>query len=137
MAKLEIEIEGKDGWASNLPTWRIKNRFTRLMWGEQPYTGYHFWAGVMLVNLLHFPFWLGLPWSINLELQILAVAFLGVIFEDFFWFIFNPHFGFKKFSKEYATWHKGWWGRVPFLYIKMLLFTIICFGLSTYFTATP
>lgn len=136
-AKLEIEIEGKNGWAAELPTWRVKNWLTKILWGEQPYTGYHFWAGLLIVNLLHFPFWLGLPWSIDLELQIFAVAFLGVIFEDFFWFILNPHFGLKKFTREYAHWHKEWLGRVPYLYIKMIALTVICFGLSIYFTATP
>ena len=35
MAKLEIEIEGQHGWAAKLPTWRIKNKFTKLFWGDQ------------------------------------------------------------------------------------------------------
>lgn len=42
LAKLEIQIEGKHGWAENLPTWRIKNKWTKIFWGNQAYTGYHF-----------------------------------------------------------------------------------------------
>jgi hypothetical protein len=80
--------------------------------------------------LLHFPFWIGLPWTLQLELQILGVFFLGVIFEDFFWFVLNPHYGIKKFTKQYAHWHKDWWGRVPSLYVKMFVMTVICFGIS-------
>jgi hypothetical protein len=130
MAKLEIEIEGKDGWAAALPTWRVKNWFTRLLWGKQEFTGYHFWVFWLIMVLLHFPFWIGLPWTLQLELQILGVFFLGVIFEDFFWFVLNPHYGIKKFTKQYAHWHKDWWGRVPSLYVKMFVMTVICFGIS-------
>jgi hypothetical protein len=31
-ALLEIQIEGRHGWAENLPTWRIDNRWTRRLW---------------------------------------------------------------------------------------------------------
>ena len=32
-ALAEIQIEGPQGWAANLPTWRVKNRWTRLLYG--------------------------------------------------------------------------------------------------------
>jgi hypothetical protein len=48
LAKVEINIEGKHGWAEKLPTWRKKNRFTKIILGETPVTGYHFWMFLMI-----------------------------------------------------------------------------------------
>ncbi|MCU0605802.1 MAG: hypothetical protein MUC33_24470 [Desulfobacterales bacterium] len=31
-ALLEIQIEGRHGWAQNLPTWRIENKWTRTLY---------------------------------------------------------------------------------------------------------
>ena len=42
-ALLEIQIEGRAGWASNLPTWRIENQWTRRFFSARPLTGV--WAG--------------------------------------------------------------------------------------------
>jgi hypothetical protein len=135
MAKLEIEIEGQHGWAAKLPTWRIKNKFTKLFWGDQEYTGYHFWIFWMVMALLHFPFVLGLSWTPRLELQILGVFFIGVIFEDFFWFILNPHYGLKKFTKEHAHWHHEWYKGVPALYIRLAALTAFCAIIGFFFTS--
>ena len=46
LAILEIQIEGKHGWAQNLPTWRPKNKnwfiklYAKFMSDREP-TGYH------------------------------------------------------------------------------------------------
>lgn len=130
-AQLEIHTEGEHGWAKNLPTWRKKNKLTRLLWGEQEFTGYHLWLLLLNLIYLQLPFFVGYPWSLALEVQILAVFCLGVIVEDFLWFALNPHYGVKKFNKVSIHWHKEWRFGIPLLYIKMLSSALILILLST------
>ena len=130
VAKLEINIEGKDGWAKNLPTWRIKNRYTKLLLGESPLTGYHLWLFITIITLLQFAFFIGLKWSISLELQIVALFFLAIVLEDFFWFVFNPYYGIKKFNKINAHWHIHWVGILPMLYLKYFVLIVTCLLIS-------
>jgi hypothetical protein len=118
VAKLEINIEGKDGWAKNLPTWKVKNSYTKLFLGEVPLTGYHFWLFLTVLTLLQFGFVIGIPWSLSLELKIIAMFFVSVIFEDFFWFVLNPAYGIKKLNKVDAYWHTQWVHRIPALYVN-------------------
>jgi hypothetical protein len=43
-AMTEIQIEGANGWACALPTWRIeKHWLLDVFWGGRPMTGYHAW----------------------------------------------------------------------------------------------
>lgn len=133
LAKLEIQIEGKYGWAEKLPTWRLKNKWTQLFWGEQPYTGYHFWLLISIILFLHFPFVLNpSSWSAELELLIIGYFFLGVILEDYFWFVFNPHFGRQKFTNTHAPWHKKWIMGIPELYVKVGTLSILIIFIATY-----
>ena len=127
LAKLEIQIEGKHGWAEMLPTWRIKNKFTKIIWGDQPYTGYHFWIFTTIFALLHFPFFIEpQSWTVSKELLIIAHAFIGIIIEDFLWFVLNPAYGFKKFNNRYAPWHVNWKFKLPTLYYKLTVIVIFC-----------
>ena len=123
VAKLEINIEGSEGWAKNLPTWRIKNRLTRLFVGNQYFTGYHFWLIIVLLTFLQFPFFIGVHWGLSMELKIIGMFWLAVLMEDFFWFLLNPSFGIKKFNKKYAYWHLGWIGFIPTIYFKYFFLT--------------
>ena len=132
IAKLEINIEGKNGWAENLPTWRRKNFLTKMIWGELPITGYHLWFLAMIEIFLHFPFVTGATWSIGLELQIQAMFLLATVIEDFFWFVLNPEFGFKKFNKFHARWHEGWVGPVPYFYLRLLSLSGLFLAISLY-----
>jgi hypothetical protein len=113
-AKLEIEIEGPHGWAEKLPTWRIEHHFL-LDWlfGGRPLTGYHVWTFVFVLFSFHLPFfWTG-TWSIREELHVAGGYLLFWLLEDVSWFILNPHFGWKKFTKEKVWWHKRWAFGVP------------------------
>ena len=116
IAKLEVNIEGKHGWAKSLPTYRFSNWLTRFIIGRTEMTGYHVWLITTIVLFLQFPFFVGYPWSLSLELQILGLLFVGAIVEDFFWFILNPSFGIRKFNKNHVPWHK-WIGQVPAMYL--------------------
>ena len=110
IAKVEINVEGAEGmWAKNLPTWKVKNRFTRIAFGEKPLTGYHIWFCLMGFFFLHFPYFVGLPFSFQFELQLMAVFIWGVVVEDFYWFLLNPAFGLKRFNPQVVTWHEWIW----------------------------
>ena len=129
VAKFEINVEGKDGWAKNLPTWRKNNQITRLFFGDYDLTGYHFWFFIMSLTFLHFPYFVGLIFSWSLELKIMAVFFLGVALEDFLWFVLNPSFGIKKFNKNSGVWLK-WVGFIPVIDLTYLVILALLIFLS-------
>lgn len=120
-ARLEINIEGKDGWALNLPTWKIKNRWTKWLYGELPLTGYHVWFMAFVFIFLQFPFFTGIKWSLSLELKYMALFSFFWMIEDFFWFVLNPSYGIKKFSKKHIPWHYHWRVKVPTAYFKFFI----------------
>ena len=124
-AKLEIAIEGKDGWGKNLPTWRIQNKWTSIIYGKYPFTGYHLYMNLFVLTFLHFPFFFGVNWSISSELKILSLYFLFWILEDLLWFAFNPHFGLKKFKKDEIPWHQDWLLGLPIAYYKMFTLAVV------------
>jgi hypothetical protein len=114
-AKLEIQIEGPHGWAEKLPTWRVE-RHILLDWffGSRPLTGYHVWAFLFVFFFFHMPFfWGSFSWSLRGELQAIAAYTAFWIAEDALWFILNPHYGWKKFTRENVWWHKRWALGVP------------------------
>ena len=87
-AKLEIEIEGRHGWAEKLPTWRIEHH--------------------VLLFVFHLPFFWANAWSVRSELHAVGGYTLFWIIEDLLWFILNPHYGWKKFTRHDVWWHKRW-----------------------------
>ena len=114
-ARLEIEIEGPDGWAANLPTWRICNKWTNLLYGSRPLTGYHLWVQAFVFVLVHAPFGMGFAkWSWMGEMRVIGFLILFFLVEDFLWFVLNPAFGLKKFRREHIWWHAPtWWWIMP------------------------
>jgi hypothetical protein len=114
-AILEIQIEGDAGWAEDLPTWRINNHWTRLLFGSRPLTGYHLWVHIVVILLVHLPYALGfVAPTLRTEMRIIAFLVLFWILEDFLWFVFNPRFGVVKFRREHVWWHApSWWWIMP------------------------
>jgi hypothetical protein len=114
-ATLEIQIEGPNGWAANLPTWRLDNRWTRLFYGARPLTGYHLWMQVFVLLMIHVPLALQPSiWSWGLELRVASFYPLFFIVEDFLWFVINPAFGLARFRREHIWWHApSWWWIMP------------------------
>ena len=133
LAKLEINIEGKHGWAENLPTWRRKYKAMNLFWGKSPLTGYHLWLFASIFVFFHFPFFLAGEWSPAWELRITSLYFFFWIIEDFLWFILNPHFGISKFNKENIPWHPHWYGPMPMSYYRFFIGGILLAFLSYLF----
>lgn len=133
-AKLEIEIEGPHGWAEKLPTWRVENH-TLLDWffGGRPLTGYHTWAFALILFCFHLPFfWSPGSWSMRGELQALAAYTAFWIVEDFLWFVFNPHYGWRKFRRDSVWWHKRWLLRLPLDYWLMTGIVVALLSLTRF-----
>ena len=113
-AKLEIEIEGKYGWATNLPTWRIKKHvLLDIFMGGRDLTGFHLWAFTFVAFAFHLPLLWAVHWTGPLECEILGSLLLFWVLEDFFWFMFNPHYGWRLYRKQQIAWHPKWFWILP------------------------
>ncbi|PIR69475.1 MAG: hypothetical protein COU47_02770 [Candidatus Niyogibacteria bacterium CG10_big_fil_rev_8_21_14_0_10_46_36] len=129
-ALLEIQIEGSAGWAKNLPTWRSNpkkwhGKMFRLLFNQSDVTGYHiaFWAFVL--TAYHGPLFWDVAWSISLEADILTGFLIFWVLEDFLWFVFNPHYGIRKFNPRYIPWHKRWIGPFPVQYYTSAILVVL------------
>ncbi len=132
-AKMEIEIEGDQGWANSLPTWRVsKDHFmSRLFAGGRELTGYHLWVQLFVFSLLHLVY-LFQSFNFAIELQLFSFIFFVWITEDFFWFLFNPAFGLGKFKKENIWWHaRHWWWIAPRDYFIFIPLGVLLYYVST------
>ena len=108
-AKVEIQIEGSDGWAANLPTWRIeKHWLLDVFFGGRPLTGYHAWCLPFVLLLFHLPCAMLWTWSWPLEARAMASFMIFWIVEDMLWFLLNPAWGWKRFTPAEVRWHKHW-----------------------------
>lgn len=118
LALMEIQIEGRNGWARELPTWRaspnsrIFKVFSMIMPGKD-LTGYHMIFFVLIVMIFHFPYVQGFPFTFLNWLMTLSLMFLCMLMEDFLWFIFNPAFGLKKFFNNQVPWHERRFLKLP------------------------
>ena len=128
-ANLEIQIEGKRGWAADLPCWRKEKGWVVRLLGGRPLTGYHMWMSIFLILMFHFPF-LFTDWYPKTELLIWGLLYGFFLAEDFAWFVFNPHYGIKKFKQAEIWWHGSWWGPVPSIYYFLAGMAIILIVLS-------
>jgi hypothetical protein len=115
-AKLEIMVEGDEsgGWARKLPCWRFNVFITKLLIGKE-ISGYHFYLCLLFFLLFHNIF-LFVPWTMNLEFFVLGSFFWYWVFEDFFWFVLNKHYGICKFRKGKILWHIRWFWGLPVSY---------------------
>jgi len=132
LAALEVQIEGPHGWAANLPTWRIHNRFTRATLSGRPLTGYHVFLFTFVFVFVHWPFLSGLAnWTLAGELRVVSFNFLFWVLEDFLWFIFNPAYGWAKFRPAHIWWHEPtWWWVAPRDYWVLTTLGLVLYYLS-------
>jgi len=126
LAILEIQIEGPNGWAKNLPTWRPSSDkwyirwYVKFMSGREA-TGYHITMFTFVFLIFHLPYVFG--WDLSWEhwLKTLSFFLIFVVLWDFLWFVLNPHYPLKKFKKEHIWWHKKWVGVAPVDYYGSIL----------------
>ncbi len=107
----EIQIEGKNGWAAKLPTWRFKPKFLKRIFNRD-ITGFHLYGFLSIFLLLHFVY-VFIPFSIQHELKIMSFFILSLMLEDFLWFVLNPEYGIKKFKDSEIEWHNHWFLGLP------------------------
>ncbi len=121
-AMTEIQIEGANGWACGLPTWRIeKHWLLDIFWGGRPMTGYHAWVFPFMFLAFHLPHAITGSFSWRQEARCLGALMLFWIAEDFLWFVLNPCYGIAKFSPTFIPWHKKWLLGVPTDYLTFTL----------------
>ncbi len=132
-AILEIQIEGSAGWAKNLPTWRPKphrwyTKILRIFSPDPEPTGYHLAIWAVTFSFFHWPLFLGVPWSVQLEVNLLSAYMFFWVLEDFLWFFFNPAFGLRRFRPEFIPWRREWWGPFPrFYYVRVATIIVLQF----------
>jgi hypothetical protein len=121
-AKTEIQIEGANGWATALPTWRIeKHLLLDIFWGGRAMTGYHAWVFSFMFLIFHFPHVVQGSFSWRMEARCIAALMIFWIAEDFLWFVLNPAFGLARFSQDQIPWHKHWMLGMPSDYLTYML----------------
>jgi len=125
LALLEIEIEGRDGWAAALPTWRFQPPWLLRLTSGKALTGYHVWLNTLLLLWLHVPFWF-VAWDWRAELALAGAYFLMAVQWDFLWFVLNPHFGLARFSRANVPWFRTWILGVPSDYYCGLALSLVC-----------
>lgn len=125
LAALEVQIEGKYGWVKNLPTWRIRSKIFGFFMGGKDLTGYLFYMLIILLLFFHLPFFGGVPWTWEAELEIIFLFLLFSVFWDFLWFVLNPYYGLKRFKKSYVYWHNHWAFGVPLDYPRGVLISLM------------
>ena len=120
MALLEVQIEGAAGWASNLPTWRIREKpaFQWLLGGRE-ITGYHTLLFSFVALVFHGPAVMSGRFGVRLECRILGGLMLFWLMEDFLWFVFNPAYGIARLTPQYAFWHPHWILHLPADYLLL------------------
>ena len=118
-AQVEIQIEGTQGWAAGMPTWRIeKHWLLDLFWGGRPMTGYHAWCFSFIALIFHAAVFISGRWTWRLEGRILGCVMIFWIIEDFLWFVLNPAWTLTRFDAAHIPWHKFWFcGVVPNDYV--------------------
>ncbi len=118
LALLEIQIEGREGWAKNLPAWRphsgsLAARWYRKFMSGKELTGYHAVLLAFIFLVFLFPY----AWGVRLDLfnffKTVSLFFFFAVLWDFLWFVLNPHYSLKKFHRRHISWHLKWIGRAP------------------------
>jgi len=132
-AKVEIQIEGAEGWAVNLPTWRVEQHILlTLFWGGRAMTGYHAWVFSFIAIIFHFPLAMMGVWSGLLEARVIASIMLFWVMEDLLWFVLNPGFGMANFNPKTVTWHPNWIFGAPVEYWGASVLGLLLMGYSFY-----
>lgn len=116
----EAYSEGEYGGAIRQVGWRFK------LFGYNV-NAYHFWLWIVM-----YPVLLAIPLLVAYSRQllgtILAGYFLGMVIEDFLWFIVNPRWPFSDFNSQKVTWYP--WLKLgkfelPFFYLPFIIFAFL------------
>lgn len=129
VAVLEIQIEGKNGWAEKLPAWhpargsRLRRLYASFS-NRKELDGYHITLFTVLILVFYLPFAFGAPLGLVEFLKALSLFFLFMVVWDFLWFVWNPWFTVRRFSRKNIPWHKIWIFGVPFDYLEGIIISL-------------
>lgn len=112
LAYFEVQIEGPNGWAGILPTWRVTDPSITWIFGGRPVTGYHVSLNLLLLSFFHWPL-LFRKWDIIFEARTLSAFTLLATVWDFLWFVINPNFGLSKYDSNHIWWFRHWFAGFP------------------------
>lgn len=137
VACIEIESEGKHGWAEKMPTWYRctgfwARLFKKLMSGK-PLTGYHAFMFFLPALMFHAHFVMAWSWSVGRELEAWALYLAWCPLWDYFWFVLNPHYQ-GRFKRGLVWWHaKSRWvaGLFPIDYLYGVAASFACASLAS------
>jgi hypothetical protein len=105
---IEIEIEGCNGWAQELPTPIV------LKIGTKKLTLYHVYMNIFIFLTISSQFQMMLTFQSFLKTFAYFLQFL--LLEDVLWFVFNPFYTMRRYSKPEIWWHsqQPWILGIPF-----------------------
>lgn len=141
LALLEIQIEGPNGWARNLPTWRPASHkwysklYEKIMSGKE-LTGYHLAMFGFVLLIFFFPYFSGTPFNLGNLLKTVSTYFVFIALWDFIWFVLNPFYPLKNFQKDNVN-HKSWFLGMPIDYYFCLLISLIIVSLGNFYFKIP
>src|SRR6202040_1266297 len=103
LAKVEIEIEGDQGWAVGLPTWRWGPEWWLNLTNGKAVTGYHVWLTLFLIGVFHLPLVFA-GFSRELWAKCASSYLILTSAWDLQWFAWNPAWGLRKFRATPIPW---------------------------------
>lgn len=131
LALLEVQIEGKNSWAAELPCWRadpdwiVAKIYSKIM-GGLPLTGYHAVMFSFVLIILHLPFFVSTSWKISEEMKVWSAYFLLCACWDFLYFVWNPYFFLIKDDPNSIANHKTWiLGLLPVDYTGAVVISLV------------
>ena len=136
LAYYEVQIEGPNGWASSLPTWKSTDPKITWIFGGRPVTGYHVSLNLILLLFFHWPI-IFRKWSIIFEAKTMASYALLSTIWDFLWFVINPYFGLSKYSSENIWWFSNWFLGIPVDYYFGFFITLLIRCIPSIFKKEP
>lgn len=132
IAAVEVESEGKYGWAQKAPTWYRTTGVVAKIYGicmnGKPLTGYHSFMFLLPVLIFHAGFFMDAPWSLSAEMGTWALLLAWCSLWDYLWFVLNPAYGVKHFRRENVWWHaqSRWlFHRLPLDYLVSWLISVV------------
>jgi len=124
MAFWEAYIEGKNPWARASVGWKL--RLSR----KVVITGYHAWLLLFLLFAFSLPLII-YGWDFKLFGVLVSAVSIGVVIEDFLWFVVNPYYGIKEhWNPENAYWYP--WLKIgkisiPVIYVLGILICLLSY----------
>ncbi len=107
----ESRVEGRNSWGRKKLGWKIK-------FGKYSLPEYHFWLFIVMFPLLVIILPLAIDgWSLRLFGVLVSAYSVGLVLEDFGWFVVNPVVKMKEWDSKFADWY-------PWLKIKRFRFPI-------------